>query len=264
MRVAGKKVDIVFEVPDFEKTRRLFVEAKDYRSPLTRVQVRDIWADYMGIIDTHKPADLLIVTRCGLTPDARKYVDSELTMVRHQTVWELENNILGLTDYLRSLSDIFKEDGLDHYYVDARAKRAAYADDKVTRIISEKEVNLFDEILAWLEGDTDTPLAVLGGYGAGKTSLAKRLASHQAKLALRNPAVRRPVFVKLGSFSRYSSIEGIFGAMFSSEFPLASFNFHHFKAANERGRLLIILDGFDEMKHAMTWPDFRIPSRGTE
>ena len=256
-REAGKKVDVVFHYPDFEKTGRLFVEAKDYRSALTRAQTRDIWADYMGLVGGNQPATLLIVTRNGLTSDARAYIDKELTFVRHQTIWELENNILGLLDYLRYLSTVFKDDGLNEYYVEARGQRATYAESKDERCLSGSDVYLFDELTSWLNGDDAVPRAVLGGYGAGKTSLAKRLVSHQAALALTDPNVRRPIFVKLGVFSRYSSIEGIFGAMFSSDFPLATFNFHQFMSANERGRLLLVLDGFDEMKHAMTWTDFR-------
>jgi predicted NACHT family NTPase len=31
------------------------------------------------------------------------------------------------------------------------------------------------------------------------------------------------------------------------------FNGRHFMKMNEKGRLLVVLDGFDEMKHAMTW-----------
>jgi len=45
--------------------------------------------------------------------------------------------------------------------------------------------------------------------------------------------------------------------MFTSEYPTPNFNFHTFEKLNAGGRLLIVLDGFDEMKHAMSWTDFR-------
>jgi hypothetical protein len=256
-RKAGKKVDIYFEYIDLKKRRRLFVEAKDYESPLTRAQVRDIWADYMGLIEKNRPAELIIVTRSGLTADADAYVSDELTYVSHLTIWELENTILGLSDYIRHLSGIFSEGGLSEYYVPARVSPVAYLEGKQQRKTLSKSFDVFDTIQDWIVGADSTPIAILGGYGAGKTSLARRIVAHQAVTALKDAGARRPILVKLGAFSRSASIDGIFGSMFSSEFPNNGFNFLQFLRANERGRLLIVLDGFDEMKHAMTWADFR-------
>lgn len=256
-RAAGKKVDVIFEYVEFERVNKIFVEAKDYKSPLPRSDIRDIWVDYMGLVEHHHPAVLLIVTRSGVTPDARAYIEEELQFVRHQTIWELENNILGLTDYLRHLSGVFREDSLDQYYVEAHVREATYDQSGDNRALSDDHLNLFEQLRDWLNVKGEKPVAILGGYGAGKTCFAKRIVAHQAALALADPSARRPILIKLGSFSRFSSIEGIFGAMFSSDFPIAGFNFHTFMESNTRGRLLIILDGFDEMKHAMTWADFR-------
>ncbi len=70
---------------------------------------------------------------------------------------------------------------------------------------SEGEVvGLIDEVVAWLATEDPTPLAILGGYGAGKSSFAKRLVTQQAAQALTDPSARRPILIKLGGLSRYS------------------------------------------------------------
>ena len=138
------------------------------------------------------------------------------------------------------------------------AKRVRYGADLTQRKLESESIRVFDFLQDWLQNSDDhRPVAILGGYGAGKSSLARRLISAQAKTALANPLARRPVLIRLGSLSRYSSIEGLLGGMFTHDFPVDRFNVRHFLTLNKKGRLLIVLDGFDEMKHAMSWADFR-------
>jgi len=123
---------------------------------------------------------------------------------------------------------------------------------------SEGEVvGLIDEVVAWLATEDPTPLAILGGYGAGKSSFAKRLVTQQAAQALTDPSARRPILIKLGGLSRYSDLEGFLGAMLTSQHNVRGYNFTRFLDFNSKGRFLIVLDGFDEMKHAMSFSEFR-------
>ncbi|MBV9569784.1 MAG: hypothetical protein JO056_00900 [Alphaproteobacteria bacterium] len=256
-RTMGKKSDLYFQRRDFGKTVKIYVEAKDHGGPLTRSECVNVWSDYSGIVVKNAPAELLLVTRAGLTSDAQEFVLNEQSAMRHQTIWELENETLGLTEYVRTLAELFSEDGLDHYYVEGRARRASYSSDHQLRSVGAEDVEIFGSILAWLTSDDPQPVAVLGGYGAGKSSLAKRLVSHLAKQALIDPLTRRPVLIKLGVLSRYSSLEGLLGGMFTYEFPVDGFSVRQFMMLNKKGRLAVVLDGFDEMKHAMSWADFR-------
>lgn len=256
-RAQGKKVDVYFVEHQFGRSTRVYVEAKDYADRLTRAQASAIWSDYSGILDKNKPSMLLIVTRSGLTPDAQKYITEERHDTAHNTIWELEDDVLGITEYIRSLQGAFLENDLHSYYIQTRAHAARYTESLI-RSIEAESCFLFDRDQEWLSTSNQPPLAVLGGYGAGKTSFTKMLASHQARKALSDPTARRPVLIKLGSFSRYSNIEGILGAMFTHDFPVRSFSTRRFLEMNRSGRLLLILDGFDEMKHAMSWSDFRV------
>jgi len=257
-RVAGKKVDLYFEHEDHGKTVRFYVEAKDFKRNLSRDEVTRIWADYSGIIEDNRPATLLLVTRHGLSPDAQAFVLRERAEMRHQTIWELENEALGLTDYIRWESDLFDENGLSSYYVESRARRVRYTESGEERTLDEVAVEIVAELQHWMADEGSYPVAILGGYGAGKSSLARRVVSAQAKRALEDPSARRPVLIPLGNLARYSTLEGLLGGMFTHDHPIRQgFHFRTFLELNEKGRLLIVLDGFDEMKHAMSWADFR-------
>ncbi len=256
-RVGGKKVDLSFVRRSFGKEDRVFVEAKDYAGNLGRTEVVQIWSDYEGLVRKHAPAVLLLITRNGLTSDAQAYVQDEQPSMRHQTIWELENEMMGLIPYTRSLEGLFLQEGLESYYVPGRSRAVRYAADGETRVVDENEADLFEVVTAWLASNDYNPMAILGGYGAGKTSFAKRLTAWQAERALADPLARRPVLIGLGAVARYSSLEGLLGGMFTHDFPVEGFNVHHFLEMSDKGRMVVILDGFDEMKHAMTWSDFR-------
>ncbi len=247
-RACGKKTDIFFEYDDFGRTVKLYVEAKDHTDRLGRNDVTLIFSDYSGILNRNAPASLLIVSRNGITSDAECFVNEEQSNLRHQSIRELENNIFEITPYIRQLSCIFEEDGLNEYYIEARAKR-------------EKDsiecAPFIETVDRWLETENAKPLAILAGYGSGKTSFAYRLVSQQAKKALQDPHERRPILMRLGDITRATNLEGLLGAQFTAYNAVRGYNYKSFMELNQRGRFLIVLDGFDEMKHAMSWADFR-------
>ncbi|WP_205417399.1 NACHT domain-containing protein, partial [Trinickia diaoshuihuensis] len=108
-----------------------------------------------------------------------------------------------------------------------------------------------------LRSDDATPMAILGGYGKGKTSLALRLVSQQAERHRNDPTERIPILIRLGQVVHETQLEALFGKEFTARHPATDFRFQTLMHLNAEGRLLVILDGFDEMKHAMSLADFR-------
>jgi hypothetical protein len=255
-RESGKKSDIYFERMDYGAVVRVYVECKDYAVHLTRSDLVTIVVDYRGIMNKYRRSQLLIVSKNGVSSDGQLFID-EQDNIRHQTIWELENDTLGLTNYIRGLRELFFDNGLSQYYIEARGSSVKYSNTEERTVTERSDLLMFEAIREWIDNSTNTPIAILGGYGAGKSSFAKRVVSHQAAIALENPKARRPVLIPLGNLTRFSTIEGLLGGMFTYDFVVPNFNVRHFLKMNEAGRLLIILDGFDEMKHAMTWADFR-------
>lgn len=263
IRVCGKKVDVYFEQKSLGATTRIFVEAKDYRKPLGREDVVKIRIDYEGIIDKHKPALLLIVTRAGLTPDGQAHID-ENPSCRHQTIWEIEANLIDFESYLRFQIAAPKDTKLDQYYIPTGFEIRTSEDEEHKAHISKTEEifgdheSCLDALLNWANEDRNfSPVAILGGYGSGKSSLAMLLAARLAQESLTDPGVRQPVLFKLGGVSQYTNVEGLLGGYFTNDFPIRNFNCHNFFQLNAKGKYVIFLDGFDEMKHAMSWPEFK-------
>lgn len=263
-RAEGKKVDVFFENRELGRTTHIYLEAKDYERPLKRNEVVNIKSDYEGILRINSPAVLLLVTRSGLTADAQSYIDKECEYTRHQTIWQIETGLIDLETYLRHLVQEFLSSGLSEYYVEngftVRAPIAKEHEEHVkkTREIFDESTSCFEALSNWVSKENNnTPVAILGGYGTGKTSLATRLAAYLAEQCLHDSHARQPIVLKLGEISQYANIEGLLGGYFTNTFPIRNFNFHNFLTLNKKGRFVIILDGFDEMKHSMSWSDFK-------
>lgn len=267
-RASGKKVDLYFEVEAHNKITRLYVEGKDEKRPLHRSKVNTIWADYEGILRKYAPAQLLLVTRRGLATGAQSYVQDEKPEMLHQTIWELETSLIDLRWYLDQIDREFGRSGLPGYFIESGFKISEPLDSSHSAMV-QKTHKLFDssesliaQLLSWSSNNSDgAPVAVLGGYGTGKTSLAMKFAAELGRNSLHDRDARQPILIKLGGISRFSGIDGILGSHFTNEYSIPRFNWRHFCRLNEKGRYLIILDGFDEMKHAMTWHQFKAQVR---
>jgi hypothetical protein len=114
-----------------------------------------------------------------------------------------------------------------------------------------------DAMLSWASSADCQPIAILGGYGMGKTTLAKRLAYLLADRHKTNPIARIPVMIRLDELGTEQSLEGLLGKHFTSLAVVQNYNFHIFMELAKRGRFVIFLDGFDEMKHTMSWESMR-------
>ncbi|MFS0757524.1 NACHT domain-containing protein [Noviherbaspirillum sp. 1P10PC] len=241
VRIAHKNVDIVFSYRNYGKTIKVGVECKEYSKPLTKDMIRtEIWSDYGPLV----PSDIqevIIVARHPLNSAAQQYVDT-IPQLRFQTYEHLEEDLLGLHLYIKKLASEFKAQEIENYYIAARFDGHALSAQKVIR--------------NWIENPTGDSLAVLGGYGKGKTSLALQTISEQANRHLADPGERIPILLRLGQEVHETSLEGLFGKEFTARQHTEGYRFETLMHLNRAGRLLIVLDGFDEMKHAMSSTDF--------
>lgn len=108
-------------------------------------------------------------------------------------------------------------------------------------------------VTAWLNDESLCEgLAVLGSYGTGKSSLAKRIA-HIVALAYRKEKTGRiPFLVELKEFGAHQDIRGLITHELVNRHRVANGSFELFQKLNAAGRFFLILDGFDEMKQGMT------------
>lgn len=240
--IEGKKLDIYFEEKTLTDTRRIAVECKDYGRPLTAEQIRkEIYLDYHYLIEARHLDGVLIVAPLPLNADAEAFVRTA-TGFAFKTFAQLQNDVMNFGSYLQSMRAQFHEQGLDTYYVKAKLSDGRDLEEKVA---------------AWLNEPMAPPIAILAGYGMGKTSFARRIATQAAIAHSADGQSRIPILIKLGEISDEQALEGLLGKVFTATNVVMNYSFDLFMALNAAGRFLIVLDGFDEMKHTMSWSQFR-------
>ena len=241
-RIGSKKVDIYFEEKSLGAVRKVGVECKNYKTPLTKADIsRDIYPDYNVLIQSHQLDQILIIANHDLNADARSYIN-DTPCFSFMTFMELQNNLMDFTSYQIGIKLQYKEEGLDEYYIHPQ-----FTNNK----------DLEDHILSWLSSNSSRPIAILAGYGMGKTSFARHMAYTVTTKQIPSCISRIPVLIKLGDISSEQGLEGLLGKVLAANSAVGNYHFDIFMELNRRGRFFIILDGFDEMKHTMSWNQFK-------
>ncbi len=241
--VAGKNVDVYYEEPDRLQRGviKYGVECKHYGKALGRADYDSIIATYISLLSSNAIDYLIIITDLPPTPGILKTVEHN-RQVAHKTFDEFSSLIMDFSQYLTSVVSMYNNEGLCDYYVPIKD-------------IDGNDIEC--TINNWLLTEDYSPLAILAGYGMGKTSFSTMFASKLARQCLNGEASRIPIYLKLGDIFNEQGIEGLVCKYFASQFNVSGFTYPLFLEFNRLGRFLIILDGFDEMKHAMSFSAFR-------
>jgi RNA polymerase sigma factor (sigma-70 family) len=110
-----------------------------------------------------------------------------------------------------------------------------------------------DEVLAeWLTDPTWNQLTLLGDVGTGKTFLSHILALKLAREYLKDPVTKPlPILVDLRNAARQLTLEGLISSHLQRH-HLEKTTFSTFQHVLAAGRIILILDGFDEMAARVT------------
>ena len=131
-----------------------------------------------------------------------------------------------------------------------------YDEKTYNRIIRERTATttslLEPTVMSWLmDKAIKEGLAVIGSYGTGKSCFAKCLAARCATKFSAGEVDRIPFLIELKDLGQHQDIRGLVVNEIVNGHRL-NWSFETFQTLNDQGRLLLILDGFDEMKHGLT------------
>jgi hypothetical protein len=250
--ISGTQVDIYaqFKLPH-GKLSRILVECKDYSSNVGIAEITNI----AGIVASSQEIDeALLVSRQGFTRNAKRLAE-ESPLISLMSYDDLLRNLIDFRPYLERLVNDFRcfEDN-------AAAGRTPLVSamsraDLYKKYISQKAtaadgslVDLSDYVRAWLQDKESSHLALLGDFGTGKTSFCLNLTYHLAQEFLADdPDTRIPVFIPLGEFEKLVDMKKLIISVLVDEYGLHLTRYEAFKKLQDAGRILLVLDGFDEM-----------------
>ncbi|MGY4234202.1 hypothetical protein ACVWZ4_001201 [Bradyrhizobium sp. USDA 4472] len=240
IRIGVKRVDVLAVFEDELERRRIAIECKNIDRNLGQQDVALVYTEYETLLPKDVDA-VWLIARKDFTPDAKNLAKAKIGF-RLFTIDEFEERQFGFSRYVRQLIEIFREQDLEAYYVEQRV-----AGDQP----------LIEKVRSWIDSDDGRPLAILGGYGMGKTSFCKYLIHQLGTEYLNDVSKRVPIYVRLSEIAKEQELEGLLGKMLAARYRLSNYFFEDIMNLNRRGKFVFIFDGFDEMKHALSWDLFK-------
>lgn len=157
------------------------------------------------------------------------------------------NNLVNFNEYLKDLIYKFKHNRLPFSNVDPDKIDNTLANTFIQPTFNNGRKNLKTFLDEWLAESSHRHIALLGDYGTGKTSLLKFYAQYLAQRILDGDRDQRiPIFVSLtGTSPMHRGIEAAIAEFLVNSRIESSLDL--FNKLRFQGKLLFILDGFDEM-----------------
>lgn len=240
VRFDTKRIDVLVHIEDQPAQQTFAIECRNYNRNLRQDEVEQVYAAHLSLFQQRKIDGVWIIAKKDFSPEAGNYARNQpgLTLF---TLAEFEEVQFRFRRYVRQLMEMFTEEDLDHYYIQQRCEGGL----------------LSEHVLQWVDGNDPKPIAILGGYGMGKTSFCKYLVAHLGNRYLEHLSHRVPIYIRLSEIAKEQDLDGLVSKMLASRYRLANYNFQDIMSLNKRGKFVFIFDGFDEMKHALTWEQFK-------
>jgi hypothetical protein len=223
--------------------RTIAIEAKDWKDRLSSQDIATIYNLYAPSLQSREIDFLWIIGRHPLSSSPKLSVD-KLSNVRFSTFSEFQSSLMNFHGLLRNNILLFEHDDASSYFVETRVRNS--------------DQTLLQYVDNWLLSD-QPGLIVYGGYGLGKTTFSLYLASLLSKKYLARDFDRIPIRISLGGMYSKQDLTALICSALSggdSGVSVKDFSYGLFLEMNRNGQYILILDGFDEMRHAMDLDDF--------
>jgi len=243
--INGTQIDLLATKADPLNNISLVVECADRKNAIGVDLVKEKAAVLLSLQGEQSIYRLMFVSSCGFTAEAKAFADSQakLTLL---SLSELESLIVDLTPYIQSYLQnyekslgMFKDANLYSHYIDLSARDEHRAPiPSLERYVSK-----------WLMNDGNSLLFLLGDYGAGKTSFSRNLVYTMLRAKYRDASPTRfiPILINLRDSRGTFDLRQVVVNTLTSQYGVNLASFSVFERLCSTGKVLIILDGFDEM-----------------
>jgi len=248
--ISGAQTDLVVELRQGKLGYSSIVECKDHRDKISNADVERFW----GRVASSRFTKGYFVSRNGFTPSAKVFASDkkEITLLTYK---ELLNSLADFSAYIQALIhdfehyseygegerlpiiEIMARCDLHKYYV----RLDCYGDE-----IGEQPID--DFVLDWLADPKHNYLAILGDYGTGKSSFCLNLAYMLARKYSDDPVGNRvPIMVPLRDYTKAVDIRQLVTNLLINQYRIKLASYAAFEKLLDSGRIVLLLDGFDEM-----------------
>lgn len=235
--IDSNRVDLVARKrADFGREEVYLVECKDHQSviPKETVQIFRTWLD--GPTAREMQTRGMVVAARDFSPAARSFAREQ--GIQALTYDELERSLFDFSPYLARIRQRYEASTFAGNYVDQYLILEKQHD--------EKPVLMLPHALEWVSGAGSRLWLVLGDYGTGKSTLVERLAYELALNCENNPDSPIPVAINLRQFPNAISLESLIREHLETELRTV-LNPEIVLHLLEAGRVVLLLDSFDEM-----------------
>ncbi|MBL8446946.1 MAG: pentapeptide repeat-containing protein [Zoogloeaceae bacterium] len=235
--VDSNRVDLVARKRgDFGRPETYLIECKEHRDAVQKAVIETLhkWLD--GPAARQMQARGMVVASHDFSPAARGYArDHGLQAL---TFDELERSLFDFSPYLARIRQRYESSALAHTYV-AQCLTLEDSDAKTP-------VELLPHAVQWAGGTGSRLWLVLGDYGTGKSAFVERFAYELAKACEEDRDAPIPIAINLKFFPNAISLESLIREHLEAELRTVlspEVALHLLEA----GRVVLLLDSFDEM-----------------
>ncbi|WP_371325231.1 pentapeptide repeat-containing protein [Dechloromonas sp. ZY10] len=230
----GNRIDLIASIQQGLDTATYFVECKDHEKAVGKeiIETLDVWLRTPKALE--RGARGMVVAR-RFSPQAQELAKGR--QIRCFTPEDLERALIDFSTYLNRLISEFANSPLAASYIEQKIQPEKQAD---------QTLPLLPYAQAWSRGEHSRLWVLLGDYGTGKTAFTRRFAYDLAQQALGNPENPIPLLINLRDFPNKTSLGDLLHDHWQRQTgerrdPAI---FLHLLA---RGRLILLIDSFDEM-----------------
>jgi uncharacterized protein YjbI with pentapeptide repeats len=257
--ISGKKVDVYAEKRLSQFTvERLAVECKFYGSTLPGDVVKEVIGTVPALVGTGQCDLVVLVSNQRPSEYAMRLID-DTRHLRFLTYEQLLYGIIDFTPYVWKFIRAYEGSELFNSYIPLKAsfcpasRYRDYLSEPSFPFKRLSRVDLAGFVEYCLRCEDARHVCVLGDYGTGKTSFALTLTYNRLKEYLRDPFGNPiPVYIALREYSKSFDVRSMITDHLVNAYSVRT-DFFSFQELLKAGKLLLVLDGFDEMSMTVDW-----------
>ena len=236
MPLAGQQVDLIARCKLPDGTRHIVLVECKYKGGNERAGNDDVFSIAHAFASARSAG---LVTACAVVTTNGFTRDAKVAAAQYGIHLTTKDELLrGLVDFGAYHSRL-----RDQYFRDFCSNGVSWYIPPVGRADTGDCGDVEEAVNAWLRSPRRRPIALLGGYGTGKTSFCRHYAATTCD-ASDKPI---PVVLKMRDYARGRSMKSLIRDFLEEECESPHPRFDTFWRMYAEGLILLMLDGFDEM-----------------